>query len=63
MAKKHKKKNTRQTDIFLSVNTRSKKKLNKDFKKALDEIEEFRVQMYEADKKSAKRSDRRKINK
>lgn len=63
MSKKHKKKKTGQTDILLSVNTRSKKKLNKDFKKALDEIEEFRIQMYEADKRSAKRSDRKKINK
>lgn len=63
MGKKHKKKKQSQSDITLNVNSRSKKKLNKEFKKALDEIEEFRVQMYEADKKSAKRSDRKKINK
>lgn len=63
MSKKHKKHKSGQSDILLNVNSKSKKKLNKDFKKALDEIESYRVQMYEADKKSAKRADRKKINK
>lgn len=74
MSKKHKKdkkKNKKKeivsdslTSIFdvRPVKTKTKKKLNKEFKEILDEIEISRIQIYEADKK-AKHKERKKINK
>ena len=62
MSKKKKKKGINHSDIFQSVQTKSKKKLNKEFKKALNEIEDMRIRMYETDKKNVNRKMRKKIN-
>lgn len=62
--KKHKKKSHDQySEIFEGINKKSKKKLDKEFRKALEEIEDMRIEMYESDKKKKKRSERKKINK
>lgn len=63
--KKHQKHHNYNSGVFLmeDVMYKSKKKLNKEFKKALKDIEETRLQMYEADKKSSNRKDKKKINK
>lgn len=61
--KKKKKKRTEDVNIFGYSNTKSKKKMKKEFQKALDEIEDMRISMYESDKKKSKRKDRKKINK
>lgn len=60
--KKHKKKNIGTSRAILEYRQKSKKQINKEFKKALDEIEDLRVSMYEADKRDADRRARRKIN-
>lgn len=62
--KKHKAKHHNPySDMLQSVNHKSKKKIDKEFKKALKEIEDMRISMYEADKKHANRKTRKKINK
>lgn len=62
--KKNKKKDDySHSDIFGNVSKKSKKKINKEFQKALDEIQDMRIQMYEADKISAGRKKKKKINK
>lgn len=61
--KKHKSEKKSQSNIFQDIDLKSKKKMSKDFQSVLDEIEEYRVKMYETDKKSSKnRKERRKIN-
>lgn len=68
MSKKKKKKKQKKNKggDFLSVlpvtTTKSKKKLHKKFDDVLDDIECYRIQLAEADKKSRKKS-RKKINK
>lgn len=62
MSKKRKNKSY-YSDILDTVNHKSKKKIDKEFRKALDEIEDMRIRMYESDKKTSSRKDRRKINK
>ena len=54
MGKKKKKKNKHVNsaeDLMFMAQTSDKKKLGKDFRKALDEIESYRIQLAEADKK------------
>lgn len=65
MGKKKKKKNKHlkcAEDVMFMAQTSDKKKLGKDFRKALDEIESYRIQLAEADKKASIK-ERRKINK
>lgn len=66
MGKKKKKKKKHghryEMDLFEVAKTSSKKSLSRDFEDALDEIEAYRIQLYEADKKRRKK-ERRKINK
>lgn len=59
--KKNKQKNQRVDPLFLAQ-IEDKKKLNKDFRKALNEIESYRIRLAEADKKADFKG-RRKINK
>lgn len=66
MGKKHKKKKdkNRQPDIFKGINMASRKKMNAKFRSILDEIEDYRVKLYESDKKASKsRKTRKAINK
>ena len=46
------------------IDLKPKKKMNKEFHRVLDEIEDYRIRMYEADKRSSRnRKDRKRINK
>lgn len=63
--KKHKKKHQKgdyKNGIFDVSAGKSKKDLNKDFKRTLKDIEEMQISLYEADKKQ-NRKERKKINK
>lgn len=62
--KKHKKKQKDfyQNSIFDVSAGKSKKDLNKDFKRTLKDIESMQISLYEADKKQ-NRKERKKINK
>lgn len=67
MGKKKKKKNKHKyeysgCDIFEMASGSSRKRLSREFDDALEEIEAYRIQLYEADKKR-KKKERRKINK
>ena len=65
MGKKKKKKNKQKNkidDVMFMAQTHDKQKLGKDFRKALDEIESYRIRLAEADKKASIK-ERRKINK
>lgn len=72
MSKKKKnkkgKKNKNAETIFYSNNNfdrilhESKRSMNKKFNKAINDIEEYRIQLYEADKRQ-RRKERKKINK
>ena len=62
MGKKKKKKKNKIDDVMFMAQTNDKQKLSKDFRKALNEIESYRIRLAEADKK-AKIKERRKINK
>lgn len=61
MSKKNKNKAYSLDDFISSAGKKSKKKLNKDFKNIVNEIEESRMLMFEADKRSKTKS-RRAIN-
>ena len=62
MGKKKKKKKNKIDDVIIMAQSNDKQKLGKDFRKALNEIESYRIRLAEADKK-AKIKERRKINK
>ena len=57
MAKKKKKKNkvnqVEMTRDYLNLKSRSKKQLRKEFNDAIDDIESYRIQLFEADKRGA----------
>lgn len=66
MAKKNKKKNkmkqVEMTRDYLNLKSRSKKQLRREFNEAIDDIESYRIQLFEADKR-ANRHEKKKINK
>lgn len=66
MSKKKKKKNkvnqVEMTRDYLNLKSRSKKQLRKEFNDAIDDIESYRIQLFEADKR-ANKHEKRRINK
>ena len=66
MGKKKKKKKQKNQNLgygnYLMSNTKNQKSLDKEFKKALNEIEAAQIRLFEADKK-ARKKERKKINK